>query len=120
MFSDLHEFGGLDLTIGLDHSGDYGSVYPTYGFIYDRPDHGMMIANTLLNDLAEDCGLKPREFEAEVKAFESKAAAEAPKATPEDRKSPAPEIEARYLAEMQEIDARFNKRVDEILSGSAA
>jgi hypothetical protein len=83
-------------------------------------DEILMIANTLLNDLAEDCGLKPREFEAEVKAFESKAAAEAPKATPEDRKSPAPEIEARYLAEMQEIDARFNRRVDEILSGSAA
>jgi hypothetical protein len=81
-------------------------------------DEILMIANTLLNDLAEDCGLTPREFEAEVKAFESKAVAEAPKI--EDRKPPAPEIEARYLAEMQEIDARFNKRVDEILSGSAA
>jgi hypothetical protein len=81
-------------------------------------DEILMIANTLLNDLAEDCGLDPREFEAEVKAFESKAAAEAPKT--EDRKPPAPEIEARYLAEMQEIDARFNRRVDEILSGSPA
>ncbi len=26
-------------------SGDFGSVYPTYGFIYDRPDHGTMLAN---------------------------------------------------------------------------
>ena len=24
-----------------------GSVYPTYGFIYDRPDRGVMVANTL-------------------------------------------------------------------------
>jgi surface antigen len=24
--------------VGLGHSGNYGSVYPTYGFIYDRPD----------------------------------------------------------------------------------
>ncbi len=27
-------------------SGDYGSVYPTYGFIYDRPDRGTMVANS--------------------------------------------------------------------------
>lgn len=26
-------------------SGDYGSIYPTYGFIYDRPDRGTMLAN---------------------------------------------------------------------------
>jgi len=27
--------------------GGFGSVYPTYGFIYDRPDRGVMVANTL-------------------------------------------------------------------------
>jgi len=27
-------------------TGDLGSVYPTYGFIYDRPDKGTMVANT--------------------------------------------------------------------------
>lgn len=27
-------------------SGDYGSVYPTYGFIYDRPDNGTTAAST--------------------------------------------------------------------------
>lgn len=27
-------------------SGDFGSVYPTYGFIYDRPDRGTMVANS--------------------------------------------------------------------------
>lgn len=32
--------------VGLP-GGGFGSVYPTYGFIYDRPDRGMMVANTL-------------------------------------------------------------------------
>ena len=31
--------------VALGSTGDYGSVYPTYGFIYDRPDHGTMLAN---------------------------------------------------------------------------
>jgi surface antigen len=32
--------------VGLP-GGGFGSVYPTYGFIYDRPDRGMMVANNL-------------------------------------------------------------------------
>ncbi len=32
--------------VELGHTGDFGSVYPTYGFIYDRPDNGAMVANT--------------------------------------------------------------------------
>lgn len=31
--------------VGLGQSGDFGSVYPTYGFIYDRADNGTMIAS---------------------------------------------------------------------------
>ena len=31
--------------VELGHTGDFGSVYPTYGFIYDRPDNGAMVAN---------------------------------------------------------------------------
>jgi len=31
--------------VALGKSAEFGSVYPTYGFIYDRPDHGTMIAN---------------------------------------------------------------------------
>ena len=27
-------------------NGDFGNVYPTYGFIYDRPDRGTMVANS--------------------------------------------------------------------------
>lgn len=32
--------------VGLSRSGEFGSVYPTYGFIYDRPDTGKMVAST--------------------------------------------------------------------------
>jgi surface antigen len=28
--------------VGLGQTGEFGSVYPTYGFIYDRPDTGVM------------------------------------------------------------------------------
>lgn len=31
--------------VGRGHDGDFGSVYPTYGFIYDRPDSGTLQAN---------------------------------------------------------------------------
>jgi surface antigen len=30
--------------VGLGRGGDFGSVYPTYGFIYDRPDTGTVEA----------------------------------------------------------------------------
>jgi hypothetical protein len=30
--------------VGLGRSGEFGSVYPTNGFIYDRPDNGQMVA----------------------------------------------------------------------------
>lgn len=40
--------------VGLGQSGSYGSVYPTYGFIYDRPDNGGVIqANHRLDEIAE-------------------------------------------------------------------
>lgn len=28
--------------VALGHSGEYGSIYPTYGFIYNRPDSGRL------------------------------------------------------------------------------
>ena len=31
--------------VGLGQSGEFGSVYPTYGFIYDQPDSGVMVAS---------------------------------------------------------------------------
>ena len=30
--------------VALGHSGEFGSIYPTYGFIYNRPDRGVMVA----------------------------------------------------------------------------
>ena len=33
--------------VALGGGENFGSTYPTYGFIYDRPDNGTMIANTL-------------------------------------------------------------------------
>ncbi len=30
--------------VALGHSGEFGSIYPTYGFIYNRPDRGTMVA----------------------------------------------------------------------------
>ena len=30
--------------VALGHTGEFGSIYPTYGFIYNRPDHGTMVA----------------------------------------------------------------------------
>jgi surface antigen len=38
--------------VALGHSEDFGSVYPTYGFIYDRPDNGRIIANAPMPDLS--------------------------------------------------------------------
>lgn len=31
--------------VALGDRNEYGSIYPTYGFIYDRPDRGTMVAN---------------------------------------------------------------------------
>lgn len=32
--------------VALGESDDFGSIYPTFGFIYDRPDRGTMVANS--------------------------------------------------------------------------
>jgi surface antigen len=34
--------------VELGHEGTFGSVYPTYGFIYNRPDTGMVVASVSL------------------------------------------------------------------------
>jgi len=36
-----------EVRVGLGRGGEFGSVYSTYGFIYDRPDRGTMVANNL-------------------------------------------------------------------------
>lgn len=42
--SDANDW--TSVRVGLGGTGSFGSVYPTYGFIYNRGDRGMMIANT--------------------------------------------------------------------------
>ncbi len=32
--------------VALGHTGEFGSIYPTFGFIYDRPDSGTLVANS--------------------------------------------------------------------------
>jgi hypothetical protein len=33
-----------EVRVALGHAGEFGSVYPTFGFIYDRPDRGTLVA----------------------------------------------------------------------------
>jgi len=40
--SPSNDWSAVRVALG---TGDFGSVYPTYGFIYDRPDKGTMLAN---------------------------------------------------------------------------
>lgn len=57
--------------VGLGHSGDYGNtVYPTNGFIYDRPDNGSMLASAAtrqITTVAEATPSRWREAEAIVR-----------------------------------------------------
>jgi surface antigen len=75
--------------VALDRSEEFGSVYPTYGFIYDRPDHGTMLANTgvtptpVLNPAPDD--LRPAS-----ERMETAAAATEPEEVAEAADEPAP------------------------------
>lgn len=40
--SPSNDWSAVRVALG---NGDFGSTYPTYGFIYDRPDKGTMLAN---------------------------------------------------------------------------
>ena len=42
--SDRNDWSRVRVELG--HTDQFGSVYPTYGFIYDRPDSGTMVANS--------------------------------------------------------------------------
>lgn len=45
--------------VALAQGNEYGSVYPTYGFIYDRPDRGVMVANTGIAPAPANADLRP-------------------------------------------------------------
>lgn len=44
--SESNDWSAVRVALG---DGGFGSVYPTHGFIYDRPDRGTMLANTGTN-----------------------------------------------------------------------
>jgi hypothetical protein len=56
--------------VGLGHSRTLGSVYATYGFIYDRPDRGRMPGNDLLP--APIAGVAPTAADEVAEAIESR------------------------------------------------
>ena len=65
---DVSEYNDWSaVRVGLGHSGDYGSVYPTYGFIYDRPDRGQAMAEVKAfprtEEVAEAPVLRTRDIE---------------------------------------------------------
>jgi hypothetical protein len=76
--------------VGLSRSGEFGSVYPTYGFIYDRPDTGKMVASSRAPAPQADLNPPPSDLrpvtERGWQAYEE--VAEAP-AAPRNRKQPA-------------------------------
>jgi surface antigen len=41
--SEANNWSAVRVEVG--QGGDFGSVYPTYGFIYNRPDTGVIVAN---------------------------------------------------------------------------
>ena len=64
--------------VGLGHSGEYGSIYPTFGFIYNRPDRGVMVASA-----QPDAGLPamnpaPRDLRGSARYSADEEVAEAP------------------------------------------
>ena len=44
--SPNNDWTAVRVGLGPHYPGQFGSVYPTYGFIYDRPDNGAILANT--------------------------------------------------------------------------
>jgi surface antigen len=48
--------------VGLGKGDDFGSIYPTYGFIYGRPDRGTMVAAKSAPAPKPDLGPAPRDL----------------------------------------------------------
>lgn len=60
--------------VGLGQSGEYGSIYPTFGFIYNRPDAGVMVAAVTTGASVPAMNPAPRDLrgrDAEVEVAEA-------------------------------------------------
>ena len=82
-----------DVRVALSQSDEYGSVYPTYGFIYDRPDHGTMVANNapMPAPTLRSAPTNSLDLDADVSAPEEVA-----EAASDDDGSPAPRYSSRH------------------------
>jgi surface antigen len=78
--------------VGLGYSDSYGAVYPTYGFIYDRPDTGMVRADVTAPAPEPTLNPAPRDLRPAVerpwKTYEE--VAEAPETTPAQKPAVQP------------------------------
>jgi hypothetical protein len=68
--------------VALGHSGDYGSIYPTYGFIYNRPDPGTMVATADTGTAIPELNPAPRDLRGSVRDQAFDEVAEAPDSGP--------------------------------------
>lgn len=48
--------------VGLGRSDTFGSIYPTYGFIYDRPDNGALLTSITAPSAAPALNAPPRDL----------------------------------------------------------
>ena len=77
--------------VGLGHSGDYGSIYPTFGFIYNRPDRGTLVAAADHSAPVPAMNPAPRDLRGRVIDASYDEVAEAPD-------SPAPRVRHRSVS----------------------
>jgi hypothetical protein len=64
--------------VALGHSGEYGSIYPTYGFIYNRPDRGTMVAANAVSAPLPGLNPPPRDLRGGARDVAYDEVAEAP------------------------------------------
>ena len=67
--------------VALGHSGEFGSIYPTYGFIYNRPDRGTMVAANDTRSPLPALNPAPRDLRGAVRDVNEDEVAEAPDAS---------------------------------------
>ena len=64
--SAFNDWSAVRVAIG---GGDLGSIYPTYGFIYDRADNGTMVANSGVPTATQAIGLSTLPMMAAARDF---------------------------------------------------
>ncbi len=87
--------------VGLGYSGRYGAVYPTYGFIYDRPDTGVVTADVTAPAPEPTLNPAPRDLRPAVerpwKTYEE--VAEAPETPPGQKPAMQPISTGSFVSE---------------------